>query len=130
MKIIFAITILGLIFNISTFAQTQREMNENSCDSYHKTDKKLNEVYKRVLKENAEDTLFIKKFKAAQRLWVQLRDADLEARFLPGGFYGSVEPMCHCAILDDMTKQRIKYLRLWIDGIDHQEACKGTVKEK
>ena len=120
-----------LIVNLSIcFSQTQGELNETACDSYQKADKKLNEIYQKVLKEYALDTIFIKKFKTAQRQWVRLRDADIEARFLPGEFYGTIEPMCRCAILQDMTNDRVKYISLWIEGLEDQEGCKGTVKEK
>ena len=61
------------------FGQSQGEMNGDAAKNYQKADKELNSVYQKILKEYSEDTLFIKNFKNAQRIWVQFRDAENES---------------------------------------------------
>lgn len=87
-------------------------------------------VYQRILKEYSSQATFIKNFKTAQRLWVQLRDAELAARFPESGSYGTVEPMCRAGYLENLTRERIKFLKVWLDGIPEGDACNGSVKFK
>ena len=70
--------ILSLIFCLLSdfsFAQTQSEMNLEAAEGFKKSDKQLDSVYKRILKEYKSDTLFIKNLRKSQRLWIQFRDA-------------------------------------------------------
>ncbi len=129
MKIIFLFLTTFFAWTI-VYGQSQTEMNIDAGNKFKSVDDELNEVYKEILNEYSGDTLFIKKLKVAQRLWLQLREADIEARYLPGEFYGSVKSMCTSALYEEWTRERIKFLRIWIEGINHQDACKGTVKEK
>ena len=109
------VIILAVLLFISTaaFGQTQTEMNLSACDSYKSVDKQLNETYKKILIEYKEDTTFIKNLKTAQNIWIKLRDADLKAIFTPGELYGTVQPMCACGILEEVTKERLKFLKTW-----------------
>lgn len=111
-------------------AQTQSTMNLDAAAQYKKADKELNAVYKRILKDYAAQPVFLKKFKAAQRLWLQLRDADLAAKYPEPGSYGSVEPMCKAIYLASLTTERTKFLRVWITGIEEGEVCRGSVKQQ
>jgi uncharacterized protein YecT (DUF1311 family) len=105
-------------------------MNKSACDLFISADSVLNDTYNKILMEYKEDTAFINNLKTAQNIWIKLRKADLNAIFTLDGFWGSVEPMCACGIDEEFTKDRIKFLKTWVDGIDHQDACKGTRKEK
>jgi len=120
--------ILFLSLSNSLFGQSQTEMNQVACDSANKADKELNQVFQKILKDYKEDTVFIKNIKAAQLQWIKLRDADLKAIYTPGEFYGSVEPMCRCFILESKTKERIKFLKTWTEGTVEGDACTGTRK--
>lgn len=125
--------LLGIVMLIATTAagaraQTQGALTANAGVAYQKADKELNRVYQKILKEYASQPLFIKKFKAAQRLWVQLRDAELAARYPASGSYGSAGPMCENIYLEDLTKQRTKFLRQWLDGVPEGDVCNGSVK--
>ncbi len=105
-------------------------MNIQAGVEYQKVDKELNTVYQKILKEYATQPAFIKNFKSAQRIWVQLRDAELAAKYPESGTYGSVEPMCKARYLTALTKDRIKSLRPWLDGIEEGDVCTGSVKMK
>ncbi|QKJ32139.1 DUF1311 domain-containing protein [Mucilaginibacter mali] len=111
-------------------AQSQQAMNLQAGERYKKADKELNMIYQKILKDYSSKPTFIKKFVIAQRLWVQLRDAELAAKYPEPGFYGSVELMCKAAYLESLTKDRIKFLKVWIDGLEEGDTCIGSVKTK
>lgn len=126
-----AIIMLFTLLRSNTYAQTQAQMSAQAYADYHKIDKELNQVYQKILKEYAAQPVFIKNFKSAQRLWVQLRDAELAAKYPQSGkIYGSIEPMCRAVYLSDLTTERIKFLKVWLDGIPEGDACAGSVKTK
>ncbi len=127
-QLLLAIVILMTTMVASTHAQTQGALTANAGAAYQKADNELNRVYQKILKEYASQPLFIKKFKVAQRLWVQLRDAELAARYPQSGSYGSAGPMCENIYLEDLTKQRTKFLKQWLDGIPEGDVCNGSVK--
>ena len=61
--------ILVIILCISTnfsFAQTQFEMNKEAGGNYLKTNKELNLIFNKILKEYKSDSEFIKNLKASQ----------------------------------------------------------------
>jgi uncharacterized protein YecT (DUF1311 family) len=119
-----------LFLALTSFGQTQGEMNSTASISYANADKELNLVYQSILKEYSKDTVFIKNLKIAQNIWIKSRDADLNAIFTPDGWYGSMEPLCKSVILERLTKDRIAFLKTWTEGIDHRDGCKGTRKVK
>ena len=129
-QIIFFISCF-VIANIS-FCQTQSELNEKAHKDLLKANKELNDVYKKILQEYNFDTLFIKNFKAAQKLWLQLRDAEMKAKFphANDGSYGSVFPMCWSMELQSLTEQRTKDIKIWLDGVEEGDVCNGSVKVK
>ena len=122
--------ILGL--SSITFAQTQAELNEKARKDFLKADKELNIVYNKILKEYKTDTIFIKNLKIAQKLWLKLRDAELQAKYpdVQHRMYGSVLPMCGSMYLQELTEERIKRLKIWLDGIEEGDVCSGSVKIK
>jgi uncharacterized protein YecT (DUF1311 family) len=123
--------LLLLIFSkYMSFGQTQAEINTKAYEQYKIADGKLNVVYHKVINEYKTQATFIKNFKNAQRLWVQLRDAELKAKYPEYGIYGSVEPMCVARFLEQLTNERIKYLNIWLDGIEEGDYCTGSVKMK
>lgn len=114
-------------------ANTQSELNECAASDLDSTDKELNRVYHQILKKYADDPVFITKFKAAQRAWLQFRDAELAAVYPHDSEptqYGSVFPMCHSGEKARITFLRVKELKRWAEGIDEGEVCAGSVKFK
>lgn len=130
MKSIIAVILLMVATSVTGLAQSQGQMNADAYAAYKKADKQLNTVYQLILRQYSRKTVFLKNLKAAQRLWVQLRDADVAAKFPQGGSYGSVEPMCRAACLETYTLNRTKFLKVWLDGIPEGDVCSGSVKMK
>jgi uncharacterized protein YecT (DUF1311 family) len=120
---------LALMTN-NSYGQTQTTMNSTAASSYKKADNELNNIYQRILKEYATKTQFIKNIKAAQLLWIKLRNADLAARYPEMGKYGSAEAMCRASYLESLTRDRIKILKVWLDGIPEGDVCNGSVKNQ
>lgn len=102
-------------------------MNAEACNRYRKSDAELNRVYNRILSEYANDRSFIRKLRAAQRAWVVFRDAHIASLWPAPGAYGSANPVCRCAILEEMTAGRMKALKQWIDGAEEGNVCAGSV---
>jgi len=46
------------------------------------------------------------------------------------GYYGSIQPMCEAMYLAELTQDRIKALKVWIEGVEEGDMCAGTVKVK
>ncbi len=113
-------------------AQSQGQMTQDAIKNYKKVDQELNIVYQKILTEYKEDTAFIKNFKAAQRLWVQFRDAEMKAKYpdREEGYYGSVQPMCWYMHLSYLTEERRKAIEIWLTGIEEGDVCSGSVKTK
>lgn len=128
-RILIILTIL--ILTNTTFSQTQSDANQESYNDYQQADKKLNEVYQEILKRYSENKLFIEKLKIAQRLWIQLRDAQLDMKFPSERrdikYYGSVLPMCISEYLGVLTNARIEELEEWLKGCEEGYVCRGTI---
>ena len=118
--------------SIMSFGQTQTQINIESLDSFEKADKELNQVYKRILIEYQSDTTFIKNLKSSQRIWITFRDAELNMKYpkREPGWYGSMHTMCVSEYLSELTKERTKTLRTWLEGIDEADGCGGSTKFK
>ena len=113
-------------------AKTQLDLNDCAAEALAQADAKLNSVYKSILKAYKSDTAFIHNLKTAEELWIKLRDAELKVKFPDGPDYeyGSVQPMCRFSYLTDLTNERIKFLQVWVDGIEEGDLCLGSVKIK
>ena len=111
-------------------AQTQVELNEAEHKKFLKADKELNQIYQQILTEYKTDTLFIKNFKASQKIWIQFRDAELKMMYPDYKDYGSARPMCWSTYKTHLTNERIKKLRLWIEGEEEGDVCSPSIKVK
>jgi uncharacterized protein YecT (DUF1311 family) len=129
---IYAVMILTLMILAvkGASAQSQTALNSKAENGYQKADKELNVVYQKILKEYAAQPLFIKNLKIAQRLWVQLRNAELAAKYPEDGSYGSVQPMCESSYLEHLTIDRTKFLKVWLTGVPEGDVCSGSVKNR
>lgn len=117
------------ILNPAT-AETQASLNQAACDALKKADTTLNKVYQQILVKYDDDDKFISNLVDAQKKWIAFRDAYVASMYLPGeeDSYGSILPMCQCYFIEGITQDRIKQLRVWLDGIDEGDVCIGTVK--
>ena len=94
----------------------QAELNSCAADDFDKADKELNQVYQSLIKKEAEDVLFIRKLRIAQKAWLTFRDAELDAIFACADndvrvCWGSMYPMSFFAHKANLTRQRTAQLR-------------------
>lgn len=130
MKKIILISILGVMF-FSLFGQTQVDLKNKAKSEYEKTDKELNQVYQKILQDYKSDTVFVKSMKEAQRQWVKFRDAQVRMKYPPyKDANESVLPMCRNYYLKELTTNRIKELKQWIDGVEEGDVCSGSINLK
>ena len=126
------IPLLSIVFfSFKGISQTQAEMNTELQESYNSADEELNAVYQAIIREYKNDTIFLKALRFSQRNWIKFRDSELKMKYPDRkirGYYGSVYPMCEASFLDDLTKSRIKTLKVWLDGIEEGDVCSGSVK--
>ena len=125
--------ILAPAFNTSTGAlsQSQSELNQAACESYKKADAQLNRIYNQILNDYAGDKNFVEKMRVAERAWIAFRDAHVNSIYPDPDTrraYGSIHPMCYCALLEQLTNDRIKTLRMWTDGVPEGDGCTGSQK--
>ena len=116
---------------LTSFSQTQLEMNQSTGERYSLADKELNRIYNQILVDYKNDSNFIEKLKVSQRLWIKFRDAELEMKFPEPDKrfnYGSMYPMCAAGFLTELTKQRTEKLKEWLKPIPEGEGCVGSVK--
>ena len=112
-------------------ATTQLESNQCADKQYQEADAELNRVYKAILEKYKKDALFIEKLRAAQRAWLAYRDAEIEAKYPHAGeprYYGSIFPMCDALYRAELTQERTRKLREWLDGGEEGDACGGSVE--
>ena len=123
--------LLIAITSLTTHAQTQAEIDREACRVYQKNDAELNRVYQQVLSEYKADGLFVGKLRGAQRAWLTYRAAQLEALYPardPQRAYGSVNRMCRCQALTELTLQRTEELRRWVMGVEAGDVCAGSIR--
>ncbi len=96
--------------------------------SYEEADEELNKVYQQIRKKYEKAPVFLKKLRAAQRFWIQFRNAELEMRFPLENkriTYGTVYFGCKEQFLIDMTIARTNTLKEWLD-FDEYDGCNGS----
>lgn len=111
-------------------ATMQRDLHQCASSHWQAADDELNRVYQAVLSKYKDDRAFLEKLRKAQRAWVTFRDAELAATFPREDkqlHYGSVYPMCANLFRAQWTRDRVKQLREWLDGIEEGEVCAGSV---
>ncbi len=125
MKKLLSVIIIFITSLNTVFAQ-------NEGNQYAKAEKEINAVYQKILSEYSADKKFIQNLKAAQRLWIQFRDAEIKARYpnQTPGYYGSVYATCVSDLKTQLTNERIKTLKVWLTGIQEGDVCSGSVRRK
>ena len=113
------------------FGQTNIKIEENANQSYKNSDAVLNEVYREILNEYSNDTIFIKALRISQRNWIKFRDSELKMKYPDrgsAGWYGSIHTLCVSNYLAELTQIRTERLKIWLTGIEEGDVCSGTVK--
>ena len=116
--------LLSLMAPASAFAaedcadtSTQTGMNDCAGAELARADAELNSVYREAAGRLKGNAVALSTLRAAQRLWIQLRDADLSARYPvaaesdPRVEYGSMYPMLYAQARTELTRARTAYLR-------------------
>ena len=115
-----------------SFSQSQSDMNKEEQQKFLVAEKELNQVYQQILNEYKDDTAFTKNLRASQRLWLQFRQAEMKTMYpdREPGFYGSIYPMCLSIYKTELTEERVKKLKKWLDGQEEGNACGGSIRLK
>ena len=96
---------------------SQVQLNACAADALAQADAELNAVYRQVMATLQADSQARHNLRVAQRQWIVLRDADLQAQFpLEAGeqarvIYGSMYPMSRAHAQAALTRQRSQWLR-------------------
>ncbi|WP_312238579.1 lysozyme inhibitor LprI family protein [Stenotrophomonas sp.] len=106
--------------------QSQAGLNQCAGITARSADAELNRVYAQVLAANAQDKAFLDKLKASQRAWVAFRDAQIAARYPSPADYGSVLPMCQSGEYEQLTRDRVEQLKVWVAGVEEGDVCAGS----
>ena len=135
MALVKNIFLILFIFSVSghLLAQSQTEMNQDTCKEYQKVDATLNRTYKKILSKYKSDKEFISNFKKAQQAWIKFKEAEIEAIYPAKDKqteYGSVYDTCRCSSLLTITLQRIEELKIWLVGTEEGDVCAGSVQLK
>lgn len=127
-QIITALIIITV--TLTSFSQTQLEMNLKSNEEQFSAENELNYVYNQILIDYQNDSNFIEKLKISQRLWIKFRDAELEMKFpeTDKRNYGSMYPMCANGYLEQLTEERTNKLKEWLKPPPDGEGCVGSIK--
>ncbi|WP_354680801.1 lysozyme inhibitor LprI family protein [Mariniflexile fucanivorans] len=106
------IIIVVLTSGFNCFSQTQAEMNREAYAEFDKSDKELNDVYKKILTAYKTDLIFVENLKKSQRIWIQFRDAEMQMKYpeYPDKIYGTIQPTCRAFYLMELTNKRIETL--------------------
>jgi len=113
---------------------TQVEIDACAGADFGKADAELNSVWKSIQAKYKDQPQLLEKLKASQRLWLQFRDAELEALYpLAKGQdgrvqYGSMYPTCYTGAKAKLTRQRTEQLKVWLDGAQEGDTCSGSIK--
>lgn len=125
------IILMLLIFFGTAQAEDQLQLNTAACNEMKDADATLNQVYKKVLAKYQDDEVFINKFVAAQKKWIEFRDAYVDSMYIPEkqDSYGTVFSMCRCYFLEKIINDRVKQLQVWLEGISEGDVCTGSVNQ-
>jgi uncharacterized protein YecT (DUF1311 family) len=124
------ISLMSLFLVFCIKAQSQREMTAKACDSSKKAENKMNQMYRQIIQEYKEDTVFVEKFKKSQDAWLVYREAQIEAISPTRSetARGSAYPMCSCMLEEYYISQRIKEFQPWLQGEECCDVCGESYK--
>lgn len=140
MRILSSILIVGglLVMPVSAQAdscmdkaETQLDLDHCAGASFNQADQELNDIYKKIISDYADDPKFIENLKESQRAWLKFRDAEMKALFPHHDedlYYGSAFPMCSNTWLETLTRERISQLSRWTRKAKEGDACSGSIK--
>lgn len=117
----------------------QSDLNQCALQDYQTSDAQLNEVYRAIEQKYHGNPAFLAKLKLSEEAWIKYRDAELAMMYPPEPddnpeddhltHYGSIYPMCKSMYLDDITQDRIKELKQWLDVPTERSSCMGSIDD-
>jgi uncharacterized protein YecT (DUF1311 family) len=125
--LIITVAVLQSAFSL---AQTQAEMTLDARKKLEKAEGELGILYDQIVQEYSEDTVFVRNFRASQKLWLQFRRTELLMKYpqRDPSYYGSSFSMCVNLYLEELTRERIRKLMSWIEPDEDGDMCSGSVK--
>jgi uncharacterized protein YecT (DUF1311 family) len=81
-------------------------MNQCMADEYRKVDLRLNQLYKELTSVLVD----ARGIRAAQRAWIQYRDAECSDAVMQLG-QGSLQPYAYYSCMIEFTEERIRHLQ-------------------
>jgi uncharacterized protein YecT (DUF1311 family) len=112
------------------FLKSAAGPNRGSTQSGLKSaDDELNTVYKEIMAQYWNDTIFIKNARDAQRQWIKFRDAQVKMKFPPyPGWNRDSLQNCIDTYLTLLTNLRVQELKKWTEESLSESACKGSIR--
>jgi len=98
-------------------AQNQHEMNREAARAFETADASLNKVYQQLTAKLDKESQG--KLIAAQRAWVQFRDAEAQFQADLDARDGSMAPLIYDSTRAELTKRRIKDLEPRLKDFSH-----------
>lgn len=131
--ITFCISLFVSAWNTAS-AQTQIELNDQSSLVLREAETVMTSSLASIRQLYASDPQFLHCLGESQRAWEVYRDRQLAMVFAKKDDhkegYGTVFPMCWAIWKARLTNQRITELKLWLDGIEEGEVCRGSIRVK
>ena len=115
------------------YASSQPEMNKEAYEEFAKVETEMKEVLNEIENVYRADREFLVQLRKTQKAWGKFRNTHLDALFPKEdkqGEYGTVYTMCYWMQMRAITHDRIKQLRVWLEGTDDGDVCSGSVKTK
>lgn len=103
-------------------AADQATLNQCAGESFEKSDKTLNDLYKQIEARLKDDADTRKRLVQAQRDWIRFRDAECDFQ-TAGAAGGSVMPMLVAQCRDDLTQARVKAFEGYLNCEEGDLGC-------
>ena len=112
-------------------AGCQGTEEKDPCKELDEIDFKMNALYKEVIEDYQDNNLFLKRWRTAQVDWIQYRDSYARSIWPKDkSEYGENYVDCKCALLRDLTEERVEQIRMWLVGNRRFEDCGGSMLER
>lgn len=103
-------------------AEDQATLNQCADASFKKSDKKLNDLYKKIETRLKDDADTKKLLVQSQRDWIKFRDAECDFQ-TAGAAGGSMMPMLVAQCRDDLTQTRVKNFEGYLNCEEGDMSC-------
>lgn len=123
----YIVAIMLIALPCFAFAQTQYEMNLQTCNELKEADKQLNIVYNDIVVKYKDESGFATRLRNAQNAWIKQRDLELDLMYNPEENYGTITGTCVCSYATQLTNERTKALKVYLNGAQDGNVCTGSI---